>query len=507
MQLRHITVMSVMCLLVAFGRDFDNNNALAETRTVHVGLVLMCDIYEITEENGRGGLARLAAAVKAERARQKNTLVFHAGDALSPSLLSGFDQGEHMMALMNTLGLDVFVPGNHEYDFGKEVFLKRMLEARFPLMAANLRNADGTVIPGFADIAMFPFEGINIGVVGLTAENSVKKSSPGDLRFESSVKTAERAVMALRERGADIVVAVAHAGRRMDLRLMRVEGIDVLLSGDDHDLVVLYDGETAMVEAMQEAEVVTTVDLEITVKEDKGKRRVSWRPRFRILDTADVTPDAEMEERLKPYLDMLSQELDVVLGHTDTELDTRKPAVRTGESAIGNLIADALRIATKSDIGLVNGGSIRGNKVYAPGGAITRRDILAELPFRNFTMKVELTGKDLLAVLENGMWYAGKANGRFAHVSGLKLVVDTNKRPGERIVSAMVNGQPLDPAARYTVATNDFIARGAEGYDAFKNGTVILGKTDGKLIANDVMAHIRKAGRVAPKVEGRIVMR
>ena len=109
--------------------------ALAQTAAgpVKVTFVLTNDVYVMSEEKGRGGMARLAAVVKAEREKNPNTLFVHAGDTLSPSLMSGFDQGAHMIELLNAMKLDAFTPGNHEFDFGPDVFLERIAEANFPV--------------------------------------------------------------------------------------------------------------------------------------------------------------------------------------------------------------------------------------------------------------------------------------------------------------------------------------------------------------------------------------
>ena len=481
--------------------------ALGADRTVHVSLVLICDIYEMNEQKGRGGFARLAGAIAAERERSSNVIVAHAGDAISPSLMSGFDKGAHVIDLTNMIAPDVFVPGNHEFDFGEDVYRKRMGEARFPVLAANLRDKDGNRLPGHQDVRHFTFDGIKIAVIGLTADDSPKKSSPGSLRFEPSVPKVKDLAPLLREGGADIVAAVAHANRRQDLRLFYSHTLDVLLSGDDHDLAVLYDGESAMAEAMVEGEFVTVIDLEITVKNDgEENRSVSWRPRFRIIDTADVTPDPLVAARVSEYQKGLSKELDVTLGKTAAELDSRKATVRSSEAAIGNLIADAMRERMDTDLALMNGGGIRGNKVYPAGADLTRRDILTELPFGNKLFKVEMTGEHLLKVLENGVWFAGKPNGRFAQLSGVEVKADGNAVPGKRLQSVKIGGELLDPQKRYTVAASDFTVSGKEGYDAFRQAEVMVGDTDAPLLANVVMDYIRQKGTVTPKVDKRIII-
>jgi 2',3'-cyclic-nucleotide 2'-phosphodiesterase (5'-nucleotidase family) len=105
-------------------------------------------------------------SVKAERAKGGHVIFAHAGDTLSPSLMSGLDHGAHIMTLTNLIPPDIFVPGNHEFDFGKAEFFKRMDEARFPLYAANLRGADGAPLPNFKDRSVVTFDGVRIGLTG-----------------------------------------------------------------------------------------------------------------------------------------------------------------------------------------------------------------------------------------------------------------------------------------------------------------------------------------------------
>lgn len=481
--------------------------AAATSKKIDLSLVLICDIYEMQARNGRGGFARIAGAIKAERQRNKHVIVAHAGDAISPSLFSGFDRGAHVMDLTNMIRPDIFVPGNHEFDFGEKTYRKRMAEARFPILAANLRDADGNKLPGHQDVRWFNIDGVKIAVMGLTADNSPRKSQPGSLRFTATVPTAKRLAPQLRKEGADIVVAVAHAGRRQDLRLFYSHKLDVLLSGDDHDLVILYDGKTAMAEAKLEGEYITAIDLEITVeKKADGRRKIKWWPRFRIVDTADVTPDPAVAARVAHYQALVSKELDVALGKTTTALDSRKPTVRTGEAAIGNLFADAMMAGVNADIAIMNGGGIRGNRTYAAGSQLTRRDILTELPFGNKLLLVELSGADLLEVLENGLKYAGKPNGRFLHVAGATISARINKLPGKRITLIDIGNEPLDPQKLYKVAVNDFMAAGKEGYGKLKNAKRLIGPTDAPLITNVIMSYIRKQKKVSPRVEGRIVL-
>src|SRR4051794_9316588 len=144
---------------------------LARADSTKVTIILTNDIYQMGETlmpdgKRRGGFARLAAVVKAERAKGGHVVFAHGGDTLSPSLMSGIDQGAHILVLTNALRPDIFVPGNHEFDFGRAVFLKRMAEAKFPVFAANLMGPDGRPMPGLKDRDIVSFDGLRIGLTG-----------------------------------------------------------------------------------------------------------------------------------------------------------------------------------------------------------------------------------------------------------------------------------------------------------------------------------------------------
>ena len=269
-------------LLVPFGA-LRFAGAQPGAATAQVTFILVNDIYLIGDElmadgRRRGGFARLAAVVKAERARASaagaQAIFAHAGDTLSPSLMSGIDQGASIMTLTNMVRPDIFTPGNHEYDFGKAVFLERMAEAKFPRYAANLRAADGAPLPDFKDRSMVTVGSVRIGLTGATYEDSPRASDPGDLKFLPSVATLIAQARELRREGADFVVAVAHVTREQGDELYRSDAVDLILTGHTHDLFINYDGHAAMVESNYDAHYVTAIDVAIDVKDEDGKRSV-----------------------------------------------------------------------------------------------------------------------------------------------------------------------------------------------------------------------------------------
>ena len=239
----------------------------------------MNDIYKMSDDKGRGGFAKLAAVVKSERARSVPMLFCHAGDTFSPSLMSGFDQGAHIVELTNMIKPDVFVPGNHEFDFGKDVYFKRMGEATFPYFAANMRQADGSPIPGMKDSAVFTLGPVKVGVLGIVLTGVPGMSQPGDLKFGPEIETLKAQAAALRQQGADLVVAVTHTDRDMDHQIVRSRLVDVLLTGHDHDLAIGYDGKTVMVESSEEGNFVTAIDF---ARPSRARARTARSPGRRV---------------------------------------------------------------------------------------------------------------------------------------------------------------------------------------------------------------------------------
>ena len=476
-----------------------SGTALAGTPTFT--LLLVNDIYAMDAVEGRGGFARLNAVVKAERARSVPLLYAHAGDSFSPSLMSGFDRGAHIVELLNLAPPDLFVPGNHEFDFGPAVFAERVAQARFPFYAANLRGADGQPLPGLTDSALITLGGIRLGLVGIALEATPEKSQSGSLRFGPEIATLAREAERLRAEGAQMIVGIAHTARVTDDAIVRARLVDILLSGHDHDLFLRDDGQSVLAESSHDAHYVTAIDVFVNAKPDGSVR---WRAAFRIHDTAEVAPDPETLALVRRLEGDLSRELDVVLGTTEAPLDSRIASVRAREASFGSLVADAVRAGTGAEIGLMNGGGIRGDRLYPAGAQLTRRDILSELPFGNTTVLVAIDGATLREALENGYRDLGRNSGRFLQISGLTVTLDPKAPPGARVVSATVGDAALEAGRTYRVAANDFMLGGGNDYGMLARGRILIGGTDGTLLANTVMAYIRAHAPLPAETGGRI---
>jgi 2',3'-cyclic-nucleotide 2'-phosphodiesterase (5'-nucleotidase family) len=432
------------------------------------------DVYEISPKNGQGGLAELMTLLEAERAAGDHVITTFGGDLFSPSILSGLLEGAQMVDLFNALKVDVAVPGNHEFDFGPEVAAKRIGESKFPWLGTNVLGADGKPAIGMAESHMMTAGDFKVGFFGLLATDTDTLSSPGpDISFAPVVETAKQAVAALQEAGADVIVALTHLEITEDRQLIReVKGINLVLGGHDHDPITFYERGVLIQKAGYDAHYLAAVDLTVDRVEKRGKMVVQVRPAWRMVSTAGVAPEAGVKAIVDDYTTKLDAELGQPVGTTETEL--------------------------------ANGGGIRGDRTYDAGTVLTRKDVLTELPFGNVVVLLELSGADLLATLENGVSKVEDGAGRFPQVSNMTFVYDPAAPAGSRVVEATVGGANLDPSKTYTVATNDYIAGGGDGYASLKRGKTLIDASGGTLMATMVMDYIAAKGTVAPKAEGRI---
>lgn len=213
-----------------------------------------------------------------------------------------------------------------------------------------------------------------------------------------------------------------------------------------------------------------------------------------------------MQAAVQGYLADVEEALSRPLATTDVTLDTRGSSLRSEENAFGNLIADAFRGATGADAAIQNAGGIRGHRHYAKGSVLTKGDVIAELPFQNRVVLLEADGETLWQTIEHGLAAVEQRSGRFPQVSGLSIVYDPQRPPGERLLELHVQDQPLDPDALYRLAVNGFNADGGDGYEMLTTVPRLSHSAEGLSDTAVLMRHLEQAGRIAPQVEGRITV-
>ena len=464
------------------------------------------DVYEIAPRQGKGGFAPLMTLLERERGASPHAITTFGGDLFSPSVMSSLTLGAQMVEMMNAIGTDVAVVGNHEYDFGPEAAARNFAASAFPWLGANVLGPDGTPAGGLVATHVVERGGFRVGFFGVITPETDVLSSPGDgISFAPVMETARVSVETLRAEGAELIVALTHLDMAEDRALAAgVEGIHLILGGHDHVPIAFHESGVPIFKAGSDAHYLGVVDLHVEWEDRRGKISLAVLPEWRLVSTAGVAPHPGVQALVDKHEAMLDEELGVFIGTTSVELDTRRSRVRTGETNFGNLVAEAMRQGVGAEIGLTNGGGIRGDRTYAAGTTLTRKDILTELPFGNTVVLMELAGVDLEAALENGVSRVEDYAGRFPQIAGMTLVYDPNASPGSRVAEIRVGGAALDPAAVYIVATNDYMAGGGDGYAALGNGRLLIDASGATLMATMVMDYVEGKGTVAPAVDGRI---
>jgi 5'-nucleotidase / UDP-sugar diphosphatase len=473
--------------------------------TVRVTLLQVNDVYQFApvDLGARGGIARVLTLEKEIEKQSPNTLFLLAGDTISPSVESITYKGSQMIDAWNAAGLDYATFGNHEFDFGPEVLRQRMNESRFKWIAANvIDKKTGKPFGGAAPFVIREFDGIKVGIFGLTLEETKITSRPGpDVEFLNPCETAKRIVSDLHAQGVKTVVALTHLSMSEDKQVARCAGVDVIIGGHEHTLLESASGGAPIFKMTADARELGQIDLNIS-KNTGEVESIDWKV---IPVTREIKEDPSFAAIYRKYGGLL-KDLSQVVGRTAVALDARSAVNRTQETNVGDFIADAFRGATVADVGLINGGSIRADEIIAPG-PLTKRDVLSILPFKNKVIKLELTGATLRAALEHGVARSAEdaEPGRFPQVSGIRLTFDATRPPGSRIISLAINGKPLDEKRKYTLATSDYIGiDGGDGYAMFKEARLLLPKERASYDSDVLRAAIATKKVIAPKVDGRI---
>lgn len=445
-----------------------------------------------------GGLVRLASVVEDIKGQYPNQVVLvDAGDAIHGTNIANVFGGASVVEVQNAMGYRISTLGNHEFNYGQEVLRTRMSEYNHPVLASNvIDTADNR--PFSYTSAILTINGIKIGFLGLVAPETPIVTHPKNvegLLFQDPIAKASEIVPRLRQR-ADIVVAVNHIGLELDKKLAEaVPGIDVIISGHSHDRLEqpIKVGNTIIASAGEHAKDLGYLKLDV-----QGKA-VSLIEGKLIPITAQTPDNPQIQEIIAKWNARLKDKLEQVVGAAAVQLDGERANVRTRETNLGNLVTDAMRAYLGTDAAITNGGGIRAS---INTGEITMGEVYTVLPFDNTLLSLELTGAQLLECLEHGVAKYPESAGSFLQVSGITFRFDPSKPAGQRITEVRVGGTKLDPNAKYSVATNDFMAAGGDGYDVLKNAPRLV--DTGEMLRDIVAAYIG-GQTVAPQVEGRIV--
>jgi 5'-nucleotidase len=472
-------------------------------RLKRITLLQVNDVYQEEPVDGgaRGGLARVSTLRKQILQEQPNTLFLLAGDTLSPSVASRFFKGKQMVACWNALGIDYAVLGNHEFDFGNEVLKERIAESKFQWVCANvIDKTTGKQFDNLAPYVIREVGGIKLGIIGLLTPDTMRSSHAGkNIEITDPCKTAKRYVPEMRAQGAQVIVALTHLLMGTDKQVAHCVPIDAIIGGHEHVVLDAVAHGTPIIKSGSDARNLGRIDISYS-PEEKKVYSVDWEM---IPVTDKIADDAAVRALIHEFDDKLKADLDQPAGDTTVALDAMQADNRSQETNLGDFIADAFRKQTSADVAIVNGGSIRSNTTLPPG-KLSRRDVVAILPFDNPVVKLEMSGHALRKALENGVSQVEKRAGRFPQVSGLKFEYDASRAAGARIRNVYVGAEPLVDGKTYTVATNGFVAEGGDGYTMFENQRNLISPEEGEVEAVVLLNAIAAGGSISPQVEGRI---
>lgn len=490
------------------------------------------------------GYAGLAAYEAAYEKLGYDVLLADAGDAVQGGPVGTLSKGEYIIDIMNELGYDVAAIGNHEFDYGMEQFMKLTEMAQYPYVAANFCDLEGNpVLDGYV---ILEAGGYKIAFVGIATPETFTKSTPvyfmddeGNFIYSFSQGDEGRnlynAVQACADaaaaEGADYVVVLSHLGidavstpyTSSDL-IENTTGIDVVLDGHSHSVM---EQEIVLNAAGEEVLLSSTgtklAHVGALVIAEDGSLSTRLHSESIFQDDAAAEYIASVKAEYEALLNEVVAVSQVELCVNDPETGARM--VRSCETNMADLCADAYRAATGADIAMVNGGGVRAGIEI---GDVTYGDMLSVHPFGNTVCMVEATGQEILDALEIGVMGLPGEDGSFQHVSGMSYEINTAIPTGvvldgegmfvevagdRRIGNVLVNGEPIDPAKTYKLASSNYMVKLAGGgINMFQDNELLLDEImlDNQALMKYIMEEL--GGVVGeeyadPYGEGRVVVK
>jgi 5'-nucleotidase len=484
-----------------------------------------------------GGAESMATLVKQLRDGHANTIFVAAGDLIGASpLLSALFHDEPTIESLSMMGLAISSVGNHEFDEGKDELLRMQNGGCHPidkcrgphpfagatfhyLAASTVETATGkTVFPPY-EIRIF--EGIPVAFIGLTLKGTAGIISPvaaSGLEFRDEAETVNALIPELKAQGVEAIVVLIHeggfpsgdynecpgiSGPIVDIVTKLDKAVDVVISGHTHQAYVCEIDGRLVTSGDKFGTLVTAIDLKL---DPATKDVISARANNVIVRVDTLAKDPEQTTLIDAY-DKVAAPLANRRAGAITETLSRVPK-ETGESVLGDIIADAQLAATSSEdngaavIAFTNPGGIRTDVTRKDDGTVTYADLFASQPFRNQLVTLTLTGAQIKAVLEQ-QWLDPKRPRILQVSNGFSYKWDNAKGDGERVSpeSLSLNGVRIEPAASYRVTVNNYLALGGDGFSALKQATA---PQFGIYDADALFGYVLANSPVAPAPGGRI---
>lgn len=483
-----------------------------------------CSAEEETKGECIGGAGRLVTAIAQERKKLEgqNVLLLNAGDSFQGSLFYITYKGAAEEEFLNQIKPDAVTLGNHEFDDGESALVPYLDKAQFPVVSANVLPNDKSGAAGkIKPSIVVEVGGQKIGIIGAVTNDTPELASPGpNIAISDDVKSITAEVEKLKAQGVNKIIAVTHIGYRRERDVIaKIPGIDVVVGGHSHSLLSNTDPKAegpyptmvdnpdgSKVPVVQAASYSKYLGEFKVVFDDNGVvKEASGDPIF--LDKS-ITPDPAVLARIKELGAPIEALKNKEVAETTEAIDGSRENCRTKECAMGNLVSDAILDRVKGqgvEIVVSNGGGLRAS---IDKGTVTMGEVLTVLPFQNTLATFQISGKDLVAGLENGVSQVEDGAGRFPQVAGLKYAFDKSVAPNAgrvKSVEVMEGGAwaPINPDKDYLVATNNYVRQGGDGYKVFADkakNAYDYGPGLEQVVADYLAAH----RPYTPKLDGRI---
>ena len=452
-----------------------------------------------------GGYPELASALQTYR-NQKNTSTFFlfGGNSLAPSPLSSLDRGTHIIDILNSLEPDAMSVTKREFSYFEDELSLRAYEAAFPIVTSNVYDKRSKAnVDGLLSTVIVEQRDVKVGIISVLDESAISDYLLKQVVILDPQKAITTSAQALREQGADVLVLMYSFNFSFIDQLLTNQVVDLTMSTSPLFTSFLNEKMPKHPNAvvLNKLNYLAEIHLEFTGRPSTAPR-VTWTSK----ELSSFPSDPIVAGQVKGYTSRLNRLLNQPIATVTKDFQTLRTSVRSEENAFANLVADTLRTFANADIALINGGIIRGNRSYAQGQRLTRRDIAEELPFRSKVAVLTITGQQLKQALENGISTIEQTRGRFPQVSGIQVTYDPSKVAGERITSLKINGKAINNTRAYKLATTDYLANGGDGYHVLDAcPKIALGYMDPPMLVDVFIDSIRERDTLGPVLNARLV--
>ncbi len=498
----------LLSLLLVVGVFFGimGSESLADSKLKEIKIIHVNDVHGQVEGNDKDliGYPRLKTYVDRQRQENPNLILLNAGDTIHGTNFATLSRGETVVNLMNMMGFDAMVPGNHDFNYGSDRLLELSKKAKFEILAANLVK-EGSDEKVYKDYMIKEVAGIKLGIFGLATPETKEKSHPNNTKgidFVSPVEISREMVKKLKSEKVDVIIALSHLGEDKEseftstLVAKEVEGIDVIVDGHSHTKLPEGRVEKGTL-IVQTGDWVKNIG-EVTLGFEDGKLIDKKAKLIGFDDVKNLEGDKGLIGEIEKINLENKKVLDTIIGKTKTDLNGVREIVRGKESNLGNFVTEAMKVKSGADLAITNGGGIRDS---ISAGDITIGQIHTVFPFTNFLVLIEASGQDIVDALEYGTDAYPEVAGKFPQVSGISYTLDVNEKVGTRVKDVLINGSPIDLKKTYKLATNDFMAAGGDGYTMFEGNKILSEDTT---LADLLVEYLGEVKEIDYSVDGRL---